>query len=275
MKYMDYILKLIYDTSVNRKILNVNQIEKIITLLVESKKLQGYILSMDVQMSNKNNLACYSFDDKKIIIYSNIIEMMIENIEQNIVILSDFEKHLYKNLSILQIILHEVEHAYQEKIVYSENSVEAFIIRLSSMAQIENYDSIYEFSPKERLAEIKSFNEIINLVRLSEKNLFNLFSILNQEKLQRNLQGYHYRGTKNIEYPLMSYFTLTGKLQLLSSFEWFKEDYIDTLNLSTKQYEQEERFKYGFPVTIDEYTSSIKRLVLSAKRNFKNKVNMI
>lgn len=66
-----------------------------------------------------------------------------------------YRKNLYKNLSILQVLLHEIEHANPEKISYSENSLEAFIIRMSSLVNNSSNENLYEYCPEERLAEIK------------------------------------------------------------------------------------------------------------------------
>ena len=65
------------------------------------------------------------------------------------------KRHYTKNLSILQILLHEVEHANQQKIAYHDNTLEALIIRLSYLVN-NGYDkNLYEYCPEERLAEIK------------------------------------------------------------------------------------------------------------------------
>ena len=84
---------------------------------------------------------------------------MLDNIESNILNISNFEKTLYKNLSLVQVILHEIEHANQEKISYIENTLEAFIIRMAYTVDKSYFESLYEYSPQERLAEIKSYRE--------------------------------------------------------------------------------------------------------------------
>lgn len=38
------------------------------------------------------------------------------------------------------------------------------------------------------------------------------------------------------------------------------------------QYTLKERFKYGFPIIINEYSNSMKKLVLSLQKNFNNRV---
>ena len=53
----------------------------------------------------------------------------------------------------MQIILHEVEHANQNKIAYNNNSLEALILRLSYLVNNRYDEELYEICPEERLAE--------------------------------------------------------------------------------------------------------------------------
>ena len=114
---MEGILKIIYDLSIKDSLLSINDIDKIIDNLINKKNLEKYILNIDVQRMRSNNLASYSINDKKIIIYSNIIKKMVKDIKFNLNCNDPVTKNMYINLSILQIILHEIEHANQEKII--------------------------------------------------------------------------------------------------------------------------------------------------------------
>ena len=67
--YMENILKIIYDKSINNKIIDINDIDKILELLINKKQLNNYILSIDVQQIRSNNLASYSNYSKKITVY--------------------------------------------------------------------------------------------------------------------------------------------------------------------------------------------------------------
>ena len=143
---------------------------------------------MDIQPIRSNNLASYSNYKKNITIYSKMIDKMVKNIENNILTTDKFEITFYKNLSILQVLLHEIEHANQQKIAYNENSLEAFIIRLSYLINNSYNGEIYEYCPEERLAEIKSFEELIILIKYLNSKSNTLSEILNAEKLQRLLR---------------------------------------------------------------------------------------
>src|SRR5574344_1967324 len=118
---MENIFRIIYDETVNNRILSLKDIEKILELLIIDKCLNDYIISLSVQHGRSNNLASYSIYTKKIILHTQKIEYMVSDIENNVLNANAFEIMLYKNLSILQIILHEVEHANYQKIAYQEN----------------------------------------------------------------------------------------------------------------------------------------------------------
>ena len=262
---MENILKIIYDKSINNKILNLKDIEVILELLIIEKCLNKYILNIDAQPIRSNNLASYSNYAKKITIYIKTIEQMVKDIENNILNTNNFETTLYKNLSILQILLHEIEHANQQKIAYNDNTLEALIIRLSFLVNNGYDEKLYDFCPEERLAEIKSFEEINTMIRYINNKLILLPDILETEKLKRQLRGYHYKNGI-VTIPIVDYFTFGNKKQLLEVF--------DLSNNILENYTLNERYKYGFPISTNEYGTSMKKLVLSLQKNFNNRINI-
>lgn len=257
---MESILKIIYDRSIKNKILDIKDIDEILGLLVINKCLNDYVLNISIQPIRSNNLASYSSYTKNITIYTEAIDQMIKNIEKNILIASDLEISMYKNLSILQVLLHEVEHANQQKIAYNENSLEALIIRISYLIHDAYSEKLYEYCPEERFAEIKSFEDLLLMINYLNKKLNNLSEILNTEKLQRLLRGYHYING-SVDAPLNTYFTIGNRSDFLNFFDLNT----DLLN---------ERMKFGFPISIDEYGISMNNLVLSLNKNFKNRINI-
>ena len=256
-------MRIIYDKTINNKFLDLKDIEKILELLVIEKCLNDYILNINVQHIRSNSLASYSNYTKDITVYINKIEQMVKDIKKDILNTNNFETMLYINLSIVQILLHEVEHANQQKIAYNENSLEAFIIRMSFLVTDGYSEKLYDLCPEERIAEIKSYEEIIKLINyISNNRLFVLPEILDNEKLRRLLRGYHYSNS-SINVPIIDYFTYGNKSELLEAFDF-----------STKR-DLNERFKYGFPISINEYGISMKKLILSLNKNFNNKINIV
>ena len=216
-------------------------------------------------ISDSEYFASYSNYTKNITIYIKLIEQMVNDIENNILNTNTFETTLYKNLAILQILLHEVEHANQQKIAYNDNSLEALLIRLSYLVNNGYNEKLYDYCPEDRWAEIKSFEEIHTLISLINNRLIRLPDILETEKLKRLLRGYHYKDFL-INVPIVDYFTLGNKKDLIDAFE--------LSNNVQEKYTLYDRFKYGFPVSVSEYGSSMKKLVLSLNNNFNNRINI-
>lgn len=262
---MENILKIVFDKANNNEILNLKDIEKILELLVVEKSLNEYILNIDVKLIESNNLASYSHYTKKITIYTKTIDQMVKDIDNNILNISKFETTLYKNLSILQVLLHETEHANQQKIAYHNNNLEALIIRLSYLVNNGYDEKLYEFCPEERLAEIKSFEEINTMISYINNKLDLLPNVIETEILKRQLGGYHYKNNF-VSVPIVEYFTIGNKEKFLEPFDLSKA----TLN----KYTLNDRYKYGFPISNIEYGTAMKKLVLSLEKNFKNRINI-
>lgn len=269
---MENILKIIYDKSKSNKIMTINDIDNILCMIIDNYKLQEYILNMSVQQIGSNKLASYSNSNKKLIIYSNVIDIMINSIEENLIINSDFEKSMYKNLSLLQIILHEIEHAIQEKNFYLQNNLETFILRISN--SVRDNERLYYLNPEERFAEIKSYKEIIIMLDNIKTKFENLFNLLQTDQLERQLRGYRYC-KPIVDAPLIAYFKQANKESLLSAFEWYSSNYEESLNCVISRFNLNERLFYGFPISVIEYAESLNCLVQQEKKYFKNKINII
>ena len=57
---MENVLKIIYDKSIDNKIIDIKDIDKILELLIIDSQLNNYILNIDIQPIRSNNLASYS-----------------------------------------------------------------------------------------------------------------------------------------------------------------------------------------------------------------------
>ncbi len=269
---MENILEIVYNYSINNKILDLYSIEKIVELIVDTRELNNYIKNIVVESKNSQKLALYQNYLKQISINDKMIYIMLKKLEDNVLIENSFEKVFYKNLSMLQVILHELEHAYQEKILFSENSIESFVLRISYMVSEKDGKSLYEYCPHERLAEIKSFELLCEIVSLELKKLQQVNLLIKNNKLQKMLRGYHYNGTEYINYPVANYLIGCNKKCLLNSFNWYSDDNQKCVIESSKEYILYDRYKYGFPINKEEYAFPMRKLVLFYNKNYKNKI---
>lgn len=272
---MEKILKLLYDKSIKNNIINLGDIIEITEYLINYKRLDDYIVDLDIKSLQKNKLASYSVLSKKIMIYVDTVELMMNDIEENILIANDFEKSLYKNLSIIQVLLHEIEHANQQKLAYKDNSLEALIIRMSYNCNLNSLynEKLYEYCPEERFAEIKSFNGLTTLIEPISSKLYFIPEIMKAETSQRMLRGYHYNKRKVIS-PFINYFKLANKEEYLNFFDWYSNDYIKCYDQVSNQYILNSRLEYGFPINTKEYSISMNELVLSLNKNFNKRTNI-
>lgn len=247
---------IVFDKTINNKSLNLSDIKKIVELLVINKELNDYIDNIEFNSADNNCLGCYSNYKKSITIYTKTFEKMLHDVDNSIVNFNKFELLFYKNLLMLQVILHEVEHANQQKISYTKNSLEALIIRLSYLVDDGYNEKLYEYCPEERLAEIKSFDELNNLLNYSIRRKFTIVEVIKAEKLKRMLTGY-YAIDHSVSVPLISYFS-DGKVELLNT--------IKSLINTHKFLSLDDRFKFGFPISNQEYCDTMQKLILSFKK---------
>jgi len=271
---METLLSLIYDYSINKKILDIKSIEKIIILLIDTKKIHEHILRINIINENNKKLASYYNYTKHIEINSLCINNMLTNIDNSIIITDEVEKIFYKNLLILQIILHELEHANQEKIILNKEvqDIEQLILIFSEQVDNNIKIKLYEICPEERLAEIKSFKDILDIINPIKKQYYELSEIIKIEELQRLLRGYHYNNSNFVDSPLISYFSKGNKIEVLNNFNWYNKDINICLSSTILEYKLLERLKYGLPIETEEYAASMKTLILSTKTKFKNRI---
>lgn len=269
---MEKIIRIIYDKSIKHSLLNLTDIMNILALVISNKQLDNYISNIEVQKKRCKTTASYSEYNKKIIIYKEAVMSMIQNLCNNLRIINNFEKTLYINLSIFQVILHEIEHANQLKKIMTVNDLETFIIRISRLVNFNN-SYLYEYAPHERFAEIISYTEIKNMLYYIIDELNELPSIINTEILQRLLRRYHFSNDM-IQYPINTYFQIGEKAKLLEVFEWYSQNNKTAFLQVAKQYNYQDRLLYGFPISTDEYFCSMKKLIFSLNSYFSNRINI-
>lgn len=263
---MDKLLKIIYDKSKKNKILDEYDIFNILVILLDEKTyLNDYLEDLYFDISSDNTLASYHAYTKRITIYSNTIDSMIEKIEKDVKLDYKLSKNLYKNLTILQIILHELEHANQIRILNKEKNVESYLLCYSTIIDYNkcvDADLLYNLNPEERLADIKSYDEVINIYNLLEYNDQELLKLLEKDYNNKLLKAFNFKNN-NISSPTIKFFKLADKLYILDYFDWYDDNQELMYQNSKKLYDLDERLLYGFPVKKEEYLN--KKKVLKKK----------
>ena len=263
--------RLLYDYSSNNNMVNKAYIDKLMDIVVNGKNLNDYVSNYEISGENSSLDAGYIYSSRKITIYAKKIYGIILNEMRYATLLPDDEKYLFINSIITQIILHEIEHANQRRIIEKENNLESDILKLCEFKELtkideleskglindleakyyktiemseymNTYHELYEYAPDERLAQIKSYQELIDSLRFFKDNskileleeLYKLGNILNA-----------YRDTSS---PTITYLNTQGRNEELKQFDWYSDSEEEAIKLSQNKFVLRDRIKYGLPI---------------------------
>ena len=266
---MDNVLKVIYDKSVNNEILCEKDAYNLLEFLTLEKQLTEYVTNIKFQPLRSNKIASYSAKEKIININLESAYLILSRL--NLKNLTKIEISMYRNIFILQILLHELEHANQERLLYLNNNLESFIINLSNCVDFSLQDRLYEFSPNERFAEINSFEDILNMIKQISKKMPDLNNVIQTEFMLRTIKGYHYKDS-NITSPLIDFSELGNQKEQLECFDWFENDLRKCYINVSKKYNLANRKFYGFPISREEYAEDMLYILQYMNFYFTDKV---
>ena len=281
------LLKLLYEYSANGKLVDGKYIQKLIEIVVDSKGIVDYaggliITDKDSRLRDPNSLLAVYYPNRKLIaVYLDAIEEMLKSYNTYQEMFSSTEELFYKNLLVTQVVLHELEHANQRKIMDKEESLEGDILRASLSKQDKDItiklmqagltgkqiDLILETQktmksegglilPDERLAEIKSHQEIKDTLSEISDEVPNLIEFENASILESKLRGYTFDKGRIIS-PTIDYLISTGK--------WFNKDSRTCLKNVQSLFSLDERLTYGLPIDNSEFMESSKTLLSTKK----------
>jgi len=270
------LIRLLFDYSNNNKLVDEKFIDKLLEIIVNKSKLKEYVKDYSIidEINLKNAkpeiiAAEYDINEKKITISKKGVDDALQHGNQYRYkfVGSDIEQCAYMNLIVTQIILHELEHARQQKIITTGNDMEAKILRQCSNTHdrktveklvrkgeidiisaliysvetlkqyIKNYTDFYIYAPHERLAEIKSFNQIIESLNYIKSYVPRLINFQEACLLERMLMGYD----ENTYSPTITFLSKLKKQEQLKQFDWYSDNPEEALKLSKQHYSLEER----------------------------------
>ncbi len=253
------LLKIIYDYTKQRKIIDRKFLDKFIEIVVNYKNLDDYVkvvtFSEVMQLSDNGAvLASYNHLLKRIKVnYFSIVEYL-ESFENKYCYFSDFENLFLKNLEIVQLFLHELEHANQFNICDNSSTYESMILRESLYCSSDKlYKAAYNYAPEERFANIVSYREIINILNFIKELVPNLLNFENYKLLDYAIADYQIIDS-NIMAPTIYYFLVGNmsnslkKLGLLNANGTIKQKVESEFNY-------EKRLTYGLPIDYYEFDS--------------------
>lgn len=265
------ICRICYDAVVNRSLNYFEFINAIVDLVAKENNLTEYIKKVNLFNEEVNQCfsrarGLYSGNKKRILINGPKISRESKHDEH----LYNFryeEKLFFFHLNTVRTLFHEIEHAKQKKISLTdtdEYDIETDIIKTVEARRINNYKiqnntefpvtlkifsqlysnrenriyhKFYNFSPIERLAQIRAYDEIIKIAHLLEFEELELF--YRYKGFCETLKGYDF-----------NYVTAPTIFYLVQNNNFAK---VEELNYKSQDMELIARLLYGLIITEDEF----------------------
>ena len=261
-------------------------IEKIIYDIVDEKCRLNQVIFGDTSWSGDVKCSC-DINSRNILVDYEKIKKDYNNSKKS---------SLQKNLILLSYLFHEVQHLKEDSIISLLN-FESLLISYSSFdvffplaesklkhmkcliddnlykkivekKQDQLYLKIYDKIPSERIANIRSYGEVFELIYnypgFKEKYI-DVLKFMNQIYKNQYYLGYdNYKKPGNYyKGPLLDYLKFIKMSNLLADFDFYCEDSKVFLEQSSKEFSIEERMLYGLPVTLQETDELDKKLILT------------
>lgn len=118
--------------------------------------------------------------------------------------------------------------------------------------------------PDERLAEIKSHQEIKDTLSEISDEVPSLIVFENANILESKLRGYTFDKGRIIS-PTIDYLISTDKSFALQKFEWFNKDSRACLKNAQSMFSLNDRLMYGLPIDSSEFINCSQTLLSSKK----------
>lgn len=282
---------------------NMDFIDSFIETVVNFKGLYAYVKDVKIKKflveENKKGqksinhfcFAKYDGNEKSIYVYLESIKKAFLEHTKNWNLLTSFERALYFYYELGEILLHELDHAVQEKEMHNNKNqsfeinllrictaeIHSLILsqtyskmdasayhRLSSSAKeqfpymYKKYVKLYQYSPEERLANINACNEMQKVLSYGGRKVSNLTRLTQLRELRYKLGGYK----EEIQKKKVSgayYFSPTiaylqaGREGEYTEYDNYTDQFIQNLYLSKHRFSLDERLKYGLMISENEF----------------------
>lgn len=274
------LLKLIYDYSKNNKIVDKDYIYKVVCLFLNNYDLGSYVKYIRYKKyskDNKDNIAGYSYRERTIYIFTEKFqeEILRKSYLSNIV--SNNQKIFLKNVELTHLILHELEHAIQAKIMTEKTNTESEILKLCGITKsheiitmrlqkiglnqnlineilknkLKMYYEYYLFAPPERLADINAHEKMIEILSPLKNYVPKIYNGEIIKMNQTMLKGY--KEESRLITPTELFLIKQGEEDNLQNFDWYDKSKFVALKKSKRNYDIIQRLKLGLPIDEDEY----------------------
>lgn len=296
------LLKLFYDYSVNGKLADNEFVEKLAEIIISHKRLDAYvnnltIYSTPVDIKNgKYKVANYSFVEKNIGINLDALNYSVQgaNFEYKDVF-NGTEQIFLDNAIVAHCIMHELEHADQNKRYHSSlTDIETNLIKLGIkpfylFEDINNLFRLYldngfdtnevleymhihlelskkysAYNPIERLAQIKTYKTLTDVVATLKDKFPNLYEFELGNFVNNLIYGYE-SNEDGLMAPTLKYIQGMNYHDELQKLDFYDDDpTIATMNIF-QNYPLIKRLSLGLSVTSREHEGIQKVLHINNK----------
>ncbi|MBQ2873070.1 MAG: hypothetical protein IJE89_03615 [Bacilli bacterium] len=253
----DKLMGLIYDYSQQNKIADPEFIYKVVDLLVNYMNINEYVRDVKVgddAVANIFSQASYDVYEKTLGVGQSSLKYELHRQNKKVKdYLNDFERTIFQNVLVVQTILHELEHAFQQKkIDLSElrqfedsfdKRVEMELLKFAKKNIEKESFYTHDFIPDERFAESDSWNKLYGILSFLNDKGKNLLDYCKSRKIEAEISGYDEEKT-----PTSTYIEFHKDEEIL-----YKPIFSDLLLAQYYCPDYKIRARLGLPLSVYEY----------------------
>lgn len=292
------ILNLIGEYTLDRKIADREFVLELFDIVVKGKELGDFVEKPDFQSKYTSTLypiegsdvhAEYNTRTKAFIVYNSAFD--VSECSKYDKYYNGIERIMSRNLLVAQRVLHDIMHVEQRKIdeLGSEDQIKGDLIKNSlyiggkefhmddartieeltkyiqyAIDALAQYHELYDFNPTERLADIESYElllESLEPIREEIPELYKFYSLAVPEYMIRGF-------ARSINYgmpPSEKFLTDMGLSEVWQGFDFYDPNREVMLENAVKKHSLKKRLSLGLPITKEELKCEYNKLKESPK----------
>ena len=285
------IMDLIIHYSIQNKEFDEDFVRELVGIVKKERELEGYIDATEIieekapkivdeagvipeERKDEHNLAGYHPFTRDIKVYINdLLQYVREMVSIFKISFPEVQDSYLINIFATQMLLHELEHAYQAKKIQERKSDESILLKAShpnitifneyikkgySVEEvrallrntIDTYNALYHIELGERLANIDSYRTIYSMLGRTKELTPDFYSFIRFTTYSKLLDGYDEKN--GILSPTVTFLEAKKEFSALKSLSWYSENFDESVFLLQKKYKLVDRLRLGLPVSVEE-----------------------
>lgn len=265
------LLNIVFYQTLKKEIINIHDIDKIIDIVVNRLGLNDLINTMFIDKDkNPNRISGYCSKNKELYInYKRILNYAVDTINHR-KLYNNLEENIFEiNLMILKVVLHELEHVHQIRIVENiDRDIENMLLQISCEPFIKVNEKLryneecyykdfrkylhtsrgYTVDPAERYASIKPCYLICDFLNYLQG--YDMVKEYAERDLNRELLSGYINLDSGLIIPTEEFLKNQKRLLLQNDLERNNEE---LLPLMDKEHDLSRRLYHGIKISKEEY----------------------